>query len=96
MSAATGQTGPTQGSTTNTYGGWGNVNYSDPNYWNQWNQTIGGLGAAVGSWVNGVNGNTQQYVPVNTQTQQNNTTMWIVGGIIAVVAVLAIVYLMRK
>lgn len=78
-------------------GGGNTIPWSDPNYWSGWNNTVGSLGGAVGSWIDAFSNNGQQ--PINYQSQppvQNNTPIYIGMGILAVILLAIIVILLRK
>ena len=97
------------GGSQNNAGGWGSVNFSDPNYWANWNQTAAGLGGTIGTWISAFGGQTgttyeqqqqqyqmqqQQYLEEQRRKQQTNMIIWAVVGL----AVLALIlfFVLRK
>ncbi len=73
------------------------VNWSDPNYWTGWNNTVGSLGGAVGTWIDAFDGQQQTvYAQPQTQIQQSNTALYIGFGILGLLLIIIIVFLFKK
>jgi hypothetical protein len=104
--SAAGASSPTgSNTTTNTMGGWANVNYSDPNYWQNWNTTIGGLGSALGQWYTAFGGTggsspqvqqQQQYQYQQEQQKKDRNNLIIFGSIGLIALALILFFVLRK
>lgn len=88
------QTGQPCGGTTQTNTG-GNIPWSDPNYWSGWNNTVGSLGAALGSWSNLFTGNVQPTYYPAPHTQRNNTLLYVGMGLMFIL-LMAILFITLK
>lgn len=86
---------PTTGGGGSTSGGGTTIPWSDPNYWNSWNNTFGSLGSALGSWSDAFDGNNQPYYQP-MQGPSSNTYIYIGMGLLFLLLVVIMVFFFRK
>lgn len=86
------------GSMGGTNTGTNTPNWSDPNYWSAWNNTLGSLGGAIGTWVDAFSDNGQQPIVYqqSPQAQQQNTILYVVLAVMILLVIIILFMLFRK